>query len=199
MKFKHLLVLTVLSNMLLLCFSCGGGHGGNGGHGGHGKGPNSSGGNGGHGGHGKGPNSNGGHGGNGGHGFLYGNAGHGGNGGNSGKGGTPGRGGKGGKAFFFGKDGNDGKHGRTHKKRAVERFLRSLASDSLFAKRNLIPTFDIVNEIRDGKITRKEFNNILQRPDLEKILFWKLDANFDEAITCQEIEARKLLHIVEGC
>ena len=180
MIFKHLLVVTVLSNMLLLCISCGGGHGGNGGHGGHGKGPN----------------SNGGHGGNGGHGFLFGN---GGNGGNAGKGGTPGRGGKGGKAFLFGRSGNDGRHGRTHKKRAVERLLRSLASDSLFAKRNFIPTFNIVNEIRDGKITREEFNNILQRPDLERILFWKLDADFNDAITCQEIEARKLLHIVEGC
>ena len=178
MKIKNLLVVTVLSSMLLLCFSCG--RGGNGGHGGHGK--------------------NGGHGGNGGHGFLFGNGGHGGNGGNSGRGGTPGRGGKGGKAFFFGRKGNNGRHGRRNgRKRAVERFLRSLESDTLFAKRNLIPTFDIVNEIRDGKITRKEFSNILQRPDLEKILFWKLDANFDEAITCQEIEARKLLQIIKGC
>ena len=184
MKFKYLLLTTVLSNLFLSSFSCGGGNGGNGGHGGHGKGPK----------------SNGGHGGNGGHGFLIGNGGHGGNGGNAGKGGTPGRGGKGGKGGLFGKDGNDGKDGRIQsKKRAVERLLKSFASDSLFAKRNMIPTFNIVNEIRDGKITREEFGNILQRPDLEKVLFWKLDANFDEAITCQEIEARKLLHIVEGC
>ena len=179
MKYNYLLFVTVLSSFLILCFSCG--RGGNGGHGGHGRGPNSRGGNGGHGGHG----------------FLFANGGHGGNGGN---GATPGRGGRGGKAFFFGRGGRNGRHGNSgKKKRAVERLLSSLANDSSFMKRNSIPTFNIAKEIRDGKITREEFTNIIQRPDLERILFWKLDADSDRVITCDEIKAKKLLQIVEGC
>ena len=168
--------------LLPLCFSCG--SGGSGGHGGDGKGRNSKGGDGGKGGDA----------------VIFGHGGDGGNGGNGGKDGAPGKGGKGGKGGIFGKDGKDGKDGEHgKKKRAVERLLNSMANDSSFAKRNSIPKFNIVNEIQDGKITREEFTNILQRPDLEKILFWKLDADSDDAITCQEIEARKLLHMVEGC
>ena len=179
MKFEYLLV-TLLLGFLPLCFSCG-----------------SSGGNGGHGGHGNGRNTNGGNGGNGGNGWVFGGGGHGGNGGRGGPGGSHGKGGKGGKGGWLGKDGRDGRDGK--KRREVERLLQSLSNDSSFAKRNLIPKFNIVKEMRDGKITREEFTNILKRPDLEKIVFWKLDANSDDTITCQELEARKLLHIIEGC
>lgn len=96
------------------------------------------------------------------------------------------------------KNGNDGKLER-RKIRAIERLLKSLEHDSPFAKRIFIPKFNISNEIQDGQITRQEFSNILKRPDLEKILFRKIDADSNQAITCQEIKARKLLHIVEGC
>ena len=96
------------------------------------------------------------------------------------------------------KNGNDGKLER-RKIRAIERLLKSLEHDSPFAKRTFIPKFNISNEIQEGQITRQEFSNILKRPDLEKILFRKIDADSNQAITCQEIKARKLLHIVEGC
>jgi hypothetical protein len=177
MKLKYLLHVWLFADLLSLCYSCrgNGGHGGNGGSGGRdGDGEN---------------------GGNGGHGFLVGNGGNGGHGRNGGKGGKGGNGGLFGKK---GKDGNDGKLER-RKIRAIERLLKSLEHDSPFAKRTFIPKFNISNEIQDGQITRQEFSNILKRPDLEKILFRKIDADSNQAITCQEIKARKLLHIVEGC
>ena len=183
MNLKYILFFCSIASLLCYCYSCGG-NGGNGGRGGD-----------------AGRNGRGGNGGNGGHGFLIGHGGHGGRGGDAGEGGSPGKGGKGGKGFVFGRNGKKGEDGTIGRRniRQIDRLLRKLRNDNAFAHRTSIPKYNISNEIQDGKITRREFANIIKRPGLEKILFSKFDTDFDEVITCGEIEARKLLHMVEGC